>query len=463
MSSAAVHHEWRLAEEDRRATNQLAAALGVPPIVAHLLRLRHVTQAREGEQFLNPAAEHLEDPFLLRDMERAVARLKIARERQERILVFGDYDVDGIAGTAILMNALRRFGLSSCQYAVPSRITEGFGLSPEWVDKARKQDVTLIVTVDNGTNAREAAERAKTLGIDLIITDHHNLEGNPPEALAVVNPKRENTPERASQISGAAVALKLGWALTGDIVDVDLAALGTVADIVPLRGENRVIVALGLAEMAKQSRPGLVALARVAGTTVEKITAETIAFHLAPRINAGGRLGDGLTGLKLFLAEDANKATPLALELDQANQERRKIERLTLDQAQKALATQFRPEQRTIILAQRGWHPGVIGIVASRLQKNYYRPIALIAVDENGLGRGSVRGIERFDVMAALSAAAEHLVRFGGHRAAGGMTIHESQIEAFRAAFESAAAQQLPPGESTSTHSSRSAKLMPGS
>ena len=441
---AAVDYVWRVAEPDRSATVELARNLGIPRLIAHLLRLRGVADAKEAGRFLEPSKDQLSDPFLLDDMDRAVARLDAARRRTENVLVFGDYDVDGIAGTAILMNALRRFGLTSCGYAMPSRITEGFGLSPAWVDRAHQRGVTLIVTVDNGANARAAAARAKALGIDLIVTDHHSLEGELPTAVAVVNPKRHGPTHPAAAIAGAAVAFKLAWALTGQVADIDLAALGTVADIVPLRGENRALVALGLKELARGERPGLVALAQVAGIQLESLNADNIAFHLGPRINAGGRLGDGAIGLELLLTEDPAQAGRLARQLNQANQERRRIEQETLDRAAALLAEEFRPEQRSIVLAQPGWHPGVIGIVAARLQRAYHRPVVLIAIDETGLGRGSARSIPGFDLMAALSAAAGRLVRFGGHRAAGGITLRQEAIDAFRTDFEAAALAQLP-------------------
>lgn len=447
MNKSRTRPIWRVAEEDRAKTSELAHNLGIPRIAAGLLTLRGIRTVEEGERFLAPSISHLSDPRSLTDMDRAVTRIEQARARDEKVLVFGDYDVDGIAGTVILLNALRRYGIAQCGFGMPSRMREGYGLGAEHVNEARADGVTLIITVDNGINAREAAEAAAEAGVDLIVTDHHQLEGSPPRAAAVVNPKREAPGHPAADAAGAGVAFKLAWALTGEVADLDLAALGTVADIVPLRGENRVLAAAGLAHMARQPRIGLAKLAIESGIDITQITAEKIAFQLGPRLNAGGRLGDGILPLTLLMTDSADDAVRIAAELSEANEQRRDIEREIFDQAVAKIEESCFEDKRSIVLAGRGWHPGVIGIVASRLQARYRRPVVLVAVDEDGVGRGSARSPESFDMAGALAACKRHLVRFGGHAAAAGLALAESDIPDFCAAFEIEAQRRLPDGQ----------------
>lgn len=439
-----LERRWQLVAADREAARALADALQVPTVIAHLLHSRGVTTPDACRLFLTPDAVHLSDPFALTDMDVAVTRLRQARERGEHVRVFGDYDVDGITGTALLYRALQRYGMKTCSYGMPSRLTEGYGLSPEQVASARNEGVDLIITVDNGIAAHEAAEEAARLGIDLIVTDHHEIERGLPPAVAVINPKRDGTDGPLYAIAGSGVALKLAHALTGELCDLDLAALGTVADVVPLRGENRVITALGLAEIRRAPRVGIEELARVARLNLNELTAGDIAFQLGPRINAGGRLGNGLLGLELLLTSDRNAAADRARQLNDANTERRAIERAIFDEAVGMLAESFHEGQRSIVLARDGWHPGVIGVVASRLQQRYHRPVVLIAIEGDGTGRGSARGIEGFDIAAALACCQSHLAKFGGHKAAGGLTIDTERVDAFRKMFEDEAQRQLP-------------------
>jgi single-stranded-DNA-specific exonuclease len=377
-------------------------------------------------------------------MAAAVERIEAARARDEHVLIFGDYDVDGIAGTAILCRALLRCGLARISYGMPNRLTEGYGLSPQRVEWARRQGATLLITVDNGINARDAAHAARQLGVDLIITDHHEIEGELPQAVAVVNPKREPACHPLADAAGATVAFKLASALTHAQDDLDLAALGTVADMVPLRGENRDLVAAGLACMATRPRTGLQKLAEVAGVRLAEVTAEDVAYYLAPRINAGGRMGDGLVGLKLLLTESPAEAAQLAGKLNEANDARRAVEQELLSEVMAELEQTFHSDRRSIVLGRHGWHPGVLGIVASRVQTAFYRPVVMIAFDEHGKGRGSARGIAGFDTVKALDACRSHLEHFGGHRAAAGLTIREDNLAAFRESFEEEALRQFP-------------------
>ncbi len=438
---------WAVAEDQRAEAGELARSLGVSPIIGRLLMLRGVTNSEEGGRFLEPSLSHVSDPFLLDGMQTAVDRIHQARDAGEHVVVFGDYDVDGIAGTVILSNALRRFGIERVGYGIPDRMAEGYGLSADRVRWAGEQGASLLITVDNGTTAREPAAVAREMGIDLIVTDHHQLEGEPPDALAIINPKCQDPTYPGADACGAGVAFKLAWALTGEQKDLDLVALGTVADVVPLRGENRDLVAAGLQEAAAHPRMGLLKLAEKARIRIEELRSDHIAFQLAPRINAAGRLGNGVAGLELLFSDSAEDATRLAAELDEANVERRSIEAAIYGEAMATLESEFHPGQRTIVLASRDWHPGVIGIVASRIQSVYYRPVVLIALDEEGRGRGSGRSVHGFNLADALAACKDHLVKFGGHAAAAGLTVLEENIEAFRMAFEAEASGLLPPGD----------------
>lgn len=439
---------WRIAEQDRACATALGGAAGVPPIVAHLLLMRGVDSPDAARDFLNPSLSQLSDPFRLTGMYDAVARVTAARDRGEHVRVFGDYDVDGIAATALLFFGLRRFGISRVSYGMPQRLVEGYGISAEHVDAAQRDGVSLLITVDNGVRAYDAAQRARELGIDLIVTDHHAVDGPLPDALAVINPKRESPEHPAANLCGAGVAFKLSEALNGTRNDLDIAALATVADIVPLLGENRALVALGLRHMAKYARVGLERLASAAGLNVRELRARHLGFHLAPRLNAAGRIGDGMTALQLLLSDSPTEAQRLALELNRANEERRAIENAIFEDALAELDASFRPAQRGIVLARHNWHSGVIGIVATRIQSRYYRPVVMIAID-GGIGKGSARGIPGFDTVGAFAACESHCIQYGGHRAAAGFTLREDALPAFREAFEEEALRQLGPGEIT--------------
>ncbi|MFP4501901.1 MAG: single-stranded-DNA-specific exonuclease RecJ [Candidatus Hydrogenedentota bacterium] len=434
---------WNVAEQDRAATQALAEALGVPPLAAHLLRVRGINDPEEGHRFLKPGIKHISNPLSLTDMDRAVARIRAARDRDEKVLIFGDYDVDGITAAAIAWRGLRRFGLHAVDCGMPARLTEGYGLSAGRVEAAHADGVTLIITVDNGIRAFDAADKARELGVDLIVTDHHAVDGPLPCAAAVVNPKRDGAEHPAYHLCGAGIAFKLCHALNGTMNDLDIAAVGTVADIVPLRGENRVIVGLGLRHMAKHQRTGLAALARVAGLDLRTLKAHHIGFQIGPRLNAAGRIGDGLPSLRLLLSESASEAARIADDLHKANEERRAIERGIYEDISTLLDKTFASAQRSIVLASTEWHAGVNGIVASRLVSRYHRPVVLISIEADGTARGSARGIPGFDMVGAFGACAAVLEQYGGHVAAAGCTIVPENIPAFTERFEEEARRQL--------------------
>lgn len=443
MSVTHLPKRWNIGEIQHGEARQLAADTGLSPLLAHLLLLRGLDNPAAIERFLRPGLGQLSDPYLLTGMADAVERITLARSRGERVLVFGDYDVDGISATAILVNALKRFGIANPSYGMPARLEEGYGLSPSHVDAAKREGVSLIVTVDNGITAFDAAERARKTGVDLVVTDHHALDTRLPPACAVINPRREAETYPGYHLCGAGVAFKLSCALNGTPNDLDLAALGTVADMMPLTGENRVIVSLGLRHMAKHQRTGLKCLAASANFPIEEVTSQRIGFQLGPRINAAGRLMDAEVALRLLLAECPVEGAGLARELERANEERRAVERAIFDEAAAELDAFLSEQQRGVVVARSDWHPGVIGIVAAKIQSRYRRPVVLIALDESGEGRGSGRSGPGFDMVEALTRCQQHLLKYGGHRAAAGLSIRSEQVPHFKRAFEEEVLRQI--------------------
>ena len=393
---------------------------GMPHLLHALLIQRGVASAAEAEAFLAPTEALLHDPLLLSDMDRAVSRLQSALAAGERVCVYGDYDVDGVCAAAILFLHLRSLGAKARVY-LPDRQREGYGLNEEAV-RALAADTDLLVSVDCGVNAVDMASLARRLGMDIVITDHHRPGETLPDC-PVVDPLLNDYP--CPHLSGAGVAFKLVEALSGRAAAmeyIDLAALSTVADVVPLLDENRFIVRAGLQRMNERPRPGVAALKRVAGLENRALTAGHLGFQLGPRLNAGGRLGSARRGLELLLTEDRARAEALAEELDAENSARRNVENAILDQAEEALRDFDFPARRAIVLAREGWNPGVLGLAASRLVEKYHYP-AILLCEENGVLKGSCRSIPGVDIFAALSASAQWLARFGGHRQAAGLTL----------------------------------------
>ena len=446
MKVFASQKQWDVLEHDAVAVKCLAEALAIPPLAARLMIARGICEYETGLRFLEPSLDDLCDPFMLTDMDRTVARITEAKARQEKVRVFGDYDVDGISAAAILSRALLRFGIEYVDCGMPDRLLEGYGIGPGHIDEAAEAGVNLIVTVDNGVRAYAAADRAKEKGIDLIITDHHSIDGDLPHAYAVVNPQREPEDHPCRCLCGAGVAFKIGHALNGTKNDLDIAAVGTVADLVPLCGENRVIVALGLRHMKKHKRVGLAQLANAARIDLNELRAHHIGFQLGPRLNAAGRIAQGHPSLQLLLSDCAVESRRIAQELDAANEERREIEKAIYEACMEELKHTFMDSQRAIVLANHEWHPGVIGIVASRIQARYYRPVVLLALNENGTAKGSARGIAGFDTVGAFTACEDILVQYGGHKAAAGVTLRVEHLDAFKDRFEAEALRQLGDG-----------------
>jgi single-stranded-DNA-specific exonuclease len=403
-----------------------------------------------AKSHLRPLLEHLPDPRGLADVEAATDRLLRAVREDETIFVHGDYDVDGIAATALYTRWLRRLGGRVAPF-VPHRLRDGYDLGASGVAAARKAGASVLLTADCGIVAHDAVEAANAAGIDVIVTDHHTPGAELPPALAVVNPNRPDCGYVTKGLAGAGVAFKLcqllgesaGVAFDELVERLDLVALATVADLVPLRGENRVLVRFGLRALARSRLPGLRALLDVTGLSGGPVGAGRVGFALAPRINAAGRIGEAADALELLLTDDAEVARDRARELDEGNRRRQEEDRRTLEEALDQLRGSYDPARdRAVVLAGEGWHPGVIGIVASRVVERIHRPVVMVAVDGER-ARGSARSIPGFHLYRAVEACAEHLERFGGHRQAAGMDLTPSSVPAFREAFRRVADREL--------------------
>lgn len=444
---------WRGKEPDQAALAALGAGLRISPLTARALTFRGIDTVSEGLAFMDGRLASLPDPFLLPEMERAAERLATAIEGGESIVVHGDYDVDGITGTALLVESLRGFG-GRVDYHIPLRLKDGYGLSAEAIRRAAASGAKVLLSVDCGVSALTEARLALDLGLDLIITDHHQPPEVLPSAYAVVNPSLAESRFPFRELAGVGVAFFLLVALRKVLRErgaftvrpepdlrhaLDLVALGTIADVVPLRGINRTLTRFGLDLLSKGRRPGIRALKQVAG--VEEASCGAVAFRLAPRLNAAGRLEDAALGVELLLGSSLERATEIAALLDGFNRERQKIEEETLKQAIERLDG-GEGRERSIVLADDRWHPGVIGIVASRLVERYYRPVVLIAL-EGGKGKGSARSILGFHLYRALQGCAGYLEGFGGHECAAGLTIATDRVEAFAEAFEAEAQRTL--------------------
>ena len=416
---------WQIKTADPAAEQALAGA-GCGALLRRVLAARGCTDPAEVQALLGAGAE-LSDTFLLRDMDKAVARIEQAVENEETIVIYGDYDVDGISATAILYECLSSMG-AHVRCKLPTRGT-GYGLTRPALESLAEKGFKLVVTVDNGISAIEEAACAKELGLDLIVTDHHLPGETLPDAVAVVDPKRADDESLFKDLCGAGVAFKLCAALEGcepaDLLEMygELVALGTVADVMPLVGENRTLVREGLALLQDTMRPGLQALMENAGVAGKPVTADTVSYSLAPRLNAAGRMDNAAVALKLLLCTDEAQAAGIAARLAEINTERQQTEQEVFAAAQKTLeADPARQRDRVLVVSGEDWHPGVIGIVAARLMEKYNRPAIVISL-QNGEGRGSGRAPDPFDLHGALAGCAQYLTRFGGHAAAAGVEM----------------------------------------
>ena len=436
-------------EPDSALVARLQDELHLPPAICRLLAARGFVVPADAKSYLRPRLDQLHDPSCLADLDRAVERLVRALRDGETILVHGDYDVDGICSTTIVVRTLVALGGNAVPF-IPSRLTDGYDLTDAGVRAARERGATVVVTCDCGTSALAPIAALQAGGIDVIVTDHHLPGGPLPAAYAVLNPKRPGCNSPDKDLAAVGVAFKLALALTRAVGGnenavynlLDLVALATIADVAPLRGENRVFVRYGLKLLNEGARPGVRAMIRAAGLERKALTAGRVGFILAPRLNAAGRLGSALRGVELLLAESDHQANPIARELEELNARRQEIDRATLDRARELVSRLDLASTYGIVLAEQGWHPGVIGIVASRLVEEFGRPTVLVALD-GGEGKGSGRSISAFDLHAGLAACSDLLIRFGGHRSAAGVTIAADRVGEFAARFNEIAASKL--------------------
>lgn len=448
---------WEPLACDGTAAVRLAAALGVPPVVARLLCQRGLDDPEAAARFLAPRLDHLHDPMGLADMGKAIDRILAAIARRERIAIHGDYDVDGITSTVILRRALEMHGADVVHF-IPERLKDGYGLQPAAIDRLHADGVALIVSVDCGIRGADAAVRARELGVDLVITDHHEPDAALPPALAVINPKRSDCRYPDKSLAGVGVALKVVQALCGRTGHlawlpgfVKVAAIGTLADVVPLVGENRVIAKLGLDLLSRgPNKVGLRALLEVSGLSGKTIDSYHISFLLAPRVNAAGRMSSPDIATRLLLASDealGDEARALAQQLDEENVRRQEEEAAILAAAKKIVQSDPEVGARSVlVVAGENWHRGVIGIVASKLVDAFHRPAIVLSV-EGDTAQGSCRSIPSFDILSALEHASDLLVRFGGHRQAAGLTIDAGRIRQFRQTVNAFAEERLGPEE----------------
>jgi len=418
---------------DPALVEEITQTSGVSALVARALIRRGVSSAEDAKRFLTPSAEELLDPYLLPDMARAVTRIREAIARKETICVYGDYDADGICSTAMLVKRLSALG-ARVQFYIPNRHSEGYGMNEEAVRELKTRDVSLIVTVDNGVSAFNEIALCGALGMDVIVTDHHSVGKVVPECVAVVAATRKDATYPNRYLCGAGVALKLIAALCDGAFSEEefaLAAVATIADVVPLMGENRAIVSLGLGHLS--SVPGLAALLSAAGSSDSTLDEQTVSFLLAPRLNAAGRMASAMDGVELLLGTDPERARALAEQLNVYNQKRKESENAILEEAEHQLEAQGR-EGHVLLLTHPDWNPGVIGIVASRLCERFHLPVILFA-QQDGVLTGSGRSIAGVDLFENLSVFSHLFVRYGGHARAAGVTIAAEKYEAFREQF----------------------------
>ena len=432
------NREWLVRQTDEELCKRVASQCRLFPLTAKILVNRGLTEKEEIEKFLQCDTMPLYDPFLLPDMDKAAARINEAIEKKQRACIYGDYDVDGVTSTVLLYLYLCSRGLE-CEYFIPERISEGYGLSMPVIEKM-KGKVDLIITVDTGVTAVAEAQYAKSVGIDMVITDHHSCREILPEAVAVVNPHREDSKYPFLNLAGVGVVFKLLCALEGDtqkILDLysDIIAVGTVADVMPIIGENRRITGVGLKKLAETENLGLLALMRRAGIVkygkrVKKITSATVGYVLAPRINAAGRIACASRAVELLLTKDEQEADVIAEELCEINKLRQTTEQKIYEQAVEMIEASGK-DDRFLVLAYDGWHQGVIGVVASKIAEKYSRPCILFSLDGE-TAKGSGRSIKGFSLMDALSSCGDCLLEYGGHELAAGLSIERSKIDEFR-------------------------------
>lgn len=434
---------WSVAKVNKERAIAMANRLEIPPLLAMMLDIRGITKEEDVINFLQENKD-FSDPYLMKDMDKAVERITTAVENGEKICVYGDYDADGVTSTSLLYSYLRDSLGADVMFYIPTRTGEGYGMNKGAVDKIHSLGVTLIITVDNGISAREEIDYANSLGIDTVITDHHMPSGAIPKAVAVVNAHQQDDKSPFKDFSGVGVAFKLVMAIEGEYADVDsllenfsdIATLGTIGDIVPLVGENRTLVKNGLRHIQNSDRIGINAMKQESGIAEKEINSSNVAFTLVPRINAGGRLGSSEKSVNLLLTEDEDEAVTIADKLGMDNRERQSIEKEILASIDEEVRkTPNIVNDKILVFAGKGWHQGVVGIAASRIKDIYDKPTIIIGIDDDGVARGSGRSVEGFSLCDAVFACSEHLTHYGGHPMAVGISLEKEKINDFRKAI----------------------------
>lgn len=437
---------WLVQPPDESLINTLVEELSITPLVASLLVNRGIRSTHGAREFLQIEKQDFHDPYLLKDMDKAVLRIKTAIENNENILVYGDYDADGVSSTTVLLTTLRNIG-AQADFYIPNRFTEGYGPNEAAFRQAHQKGFSLIITVDTGIAAINEAEIAKELGVDLIITDHHEPGPILPDSFAIIHPKQPGCSYPFKELAGVGVAFKLSHALLGEAPSdlLEVAAIGTIADLVTLHGENRLIAKKGIQQLKSTNRIGLKALLKIANVDHKDITEDTIGFAIGPRINAVGRLQSADPAVDLLLSDNEEEAFMIAEEIDLLNKERQKLVNTMTEEAIAEVESKFPIEANPVlIIAKEGWNPGVVGIVASRLVERYYRPTIVLSIDhEKGIAKGSARSINGFDLFENLSTCREILPHFGGHPMAAGMTLQLEHVDILRERLVELAKNQL--------------------
>jgi len=447
---------WRVREPELALQKTLAASLNISTITSQLLINRGISDIQQAERFLSSTLSDIRSPLGMKGMKEGVERVQKALHNKEKIAIYGDYDVDGITSTSILLMFLKSAG-AYVSYYIPERIAEGYGLNADAISGLAERGVTLLITVDCGISDHAELKLAKELGMDVVVTDHHEVPGDLPPAYAIINPKQSGCPFPFKNLAGVGVAFNFIIALRATLRDegfwkekevpnlkeyLDLVALGTIADVVPLVDENRIFVKYGLMELTASTKPGIIALKEISGLNDVPINAGMVGYRLAPRINAAGRVGKGVDGVRLLTSESYDEAASIAKLLDDGNKERQGLEEVILREATGMVESGLISDRKSIVLASENWHPGVIGIVASRIAEKYYRPTVMIAI-KDGVGKGSARSIHSFMLYEGLKECSHLLKEFGGHDYAAGLSINEENIEKFRDAFERVASNKL--------------------
>ena len=438
--------KWELADNASSVTvDNLEKELGISRILATLLAQQGIDSTEQAKKFFEPSMEEIHDPTLLHDMDKAVERIEQAVEKQEQITIYGDYDADGITSTSLMYETLLSIG-ANVNYYVPNRFTDGYGPNMDAYQRLIDNGTQLFITVDNGVSGKNVIDKVIAAGVDVVITDHHELPADLPNAVAIVHPRYPGSNYPFPDLSGVGVAFKVAWALTGEfpVEELDLVAIGEIADVVNVTDENHALISYGIQQLRQEMRPGLAALMKLADIKANNLTDQDIGFGIAPRLNALGRIADANDGVKLLTSLDENESQKLAKEVDQANKERQNLVAEIMKEAEKQANSSANQQKRTLLIVGKGWHQGVLGIVASRIMNETGKPTIVASTDQNNptLIKGSGRSIDSFNLFNALEAHRELFITFGGHPAACGLSFDQKNIVPLQIALEEEAVKQ---------------------